>query len=705
MFYTLLGKLTQAPPGALGENDRLRAKILAVLLVAAIPMTGLQVATNVGPESLKVVVWVVHLVLWLVYGLNRSRYFLLAPYLLVLLCLSLPFSAVVAGVEMVFFLHWQAISLLPAGLFLTPRRAFLVYLANLALLFGFFAASLSLLELRDQILFLSCVYVCVYLSAKVILEDRRDLRQKRAELAERALQQAQTQTLLETSNRRLAVAQETAHLAMLELDLETLEVFWSEEFLFLLGLEDHHAPPSLQFFYDQIPEPARTQVQSAINDVVQEIRYAYILTHPIRTPSGRVNHVENKGRLVFGPGGKPTHLLLCLYEVTELVQVESQLRATIEDLERANRTKTVLLANMSHELRTPLNGIIGMTQLALEGHLEEVQREMLNGSLGASRELLGILNALLDLAQLESGHLKLQPKVMDLAEELKPLASVYEGLAKGKGLSFDCEIDPRLSVACIGDSGQIREIAAKLLENSLKFTSKGSFGLKVSCGGVEGDQLLLLLEVWDTGPGIDPERLEYLSSPFTQGEEGFTRRFGGLGLGLPLVVRLVRLMGGGMCLRSQLGQGSRFKVALALDLAEHQPAPVWAPISKQPLRILVVEDNPLSQKLLLKMLGKVGVEVGLAKNGLEALEKGSTESYDLVLMDLQMPVMDGFEATRQIRLGRAKDPKVPVVALTANDSQEDRAKAQSAGVDAFLAKPLEREQLFEVLRRFCPHKL
>ena len=705
MFHTILEKLTQSPPGALGENDRLRAKILAVLLVAAIPMTGLQALTNIGPPPLQLTVWVVHLLLWVIYGLNRSRFFWVAPYLLFLLCMSLPFAAVIAGMEMVFFLHWQAISLLPAGLFLNPRRAFLVFLANLALLFGLFADSLEVLELRDQALFLSCVYLCVYLSAKVILQDRWELRQKRSELAQRALEQNKTQLLLEASNRRLAVAQETAHLAILELDLGTLEVYWSEEFLFLLGLEDHKAQPNLQFFYDQIPQPARTQVQSAISDVVLEVRYAYILTHPLYTPSGRVNHVENKGRLVFGPDGRPTHFLLSLYEVTELVQVENQLRATIEDLERANRTKSVLMANLSHELRTPLNGIIGMTQLTLEGNLEEGQREMLSGVLGASRDLLGILNALLDLAQLESGQLRLQPKAMNLLQELKPLHSVFEGLAKERGLTFDSEIDPRLSTACIGDAGQIREIAAKLLENALKFTPQGSFGLKVSCDGMEGSQMLLLLEVWDTGLGIDPERFEYLSSPFTQGEEGFTRRYGGLGLGLPLVVRLVRLMDGELCLESQLGQGSRFKVALALDLVEHLSAQALGPQTKQPIRILVVEDNLLSQKMLLKVLGKFGIEVGLAKNGLEALEKARAAEYDLVLMDLQMPVMDGFEATKQIRLGRALDPKVPVVALTANDSPEDRLRATSAGVDGFMVKPLEREQLIEVLRQFCPHKL
>ncbi|WP_449241883.1 PAS domain S-box protein [Desulfovibrio sp.] len=401
--------------------------------------------------------------------------------------------------------------------------------------------------------------------------------------------------------------------------------------------------------------------------------------------------------------------LFCLdVDLTELNKVKEELIRSKEAAEAASTAKSQFLATMSHEIRTPLNGVLGMLQLARTTELDEEQREYVDTAMTSAKGLLRLLSDILDISRIESGRMPLEVAGFDLAEVVQPVAAAFQREADIKSLGFSCSADVGGAARLAGDAGRIRQVLYNLVGNAIKYTENGEVALEVFTLPSRSDSEVaeLHLHVADTGIGIPSDRLRDVFEIFTQVDGSFARRFGGAGLGLSIVRHLTRIMEGGVWLCSEEGVGTEAHVVLPLPLAEEEAQAFVAeeaePSADGPAwRILVVEDDRVNLLAATSFLRKQGHEPVSAANGQEALEALAGERFDCVLMDVQMPVMDGLEATRRIRAsgGEAFDPEVPVVALTAYAMPSDRELFLQAGMDDYVSKPVDMEHLRRVLER------
>lgn len=382
--------------------------------------------------------------------------------------------------------------------------------------------------------------------------------------------------------------------------------------------------------------------------------------------------------------------------------LEERIRQRTEELERAtreaqegNRAKSEFLANMSHELRTPLNGVLGMMDMVLEDGqgLRADQRERLQTAKDCALSLLSLLGDLLDTTNAETQRLVLEPSPFWLSQLLEALVPRHRQAAAEKGLPFDVQIEPGAAGRrLIGDGARIRQILDKLLSNAVKFTDRGHVLVRVSAGEVEDDRLMLHFDIEDTGPGIQPDLIPIIFEPFTQIDSSLRRLHGGSGLGLALARKLAELHGGSVLVTSTPGAGSTFHLEIRCGIHPQQQSPVAgepgaAASSRSRRRLLVVEDNAVNQKVSAAVLTKAGFEVVLAGDGYEALEQLEKQDFEAVIMDVQMPRLDGLEATRRIR----RNPKwwrLPVLAMTAHSFDCDRHQCLAAGMDDFVTKPV-----------------
>ena len=372
--------------------------------------------------------------------------------------------------------------------------------------------------------------------------------------------------------------------------------------------------------------------------------------------------------------------------------------------ELANRAKSSFLATMSHEVRTPITSVKGMVDLLHQTHLDEEQRNYLHTISASTDALLSILNDILDLSKIEAGRFTIDNAPFDLRACIRSVYEIYQGIASAKGLTLSLEGADMVPHHVYGDPVRLKQILHNLLNNAIKFTERGGVCLRLHSGTGEDGHALVCIDVIDTGIGMTAEQVSRLFQPFSQADASTTRRFGGTGLGLSITRQLLVLMHGTVEVDTHPGEGSCFRVQLPLRIA---PSPVEAspmPSPCQPtlrvtasLKILLAEDNSINQKLIKTMLEKSGHAVTVVGNGRKAVEAVESADFDVVLMDMQMPEMDGEEATRLIRA--LSDPKrtLPIIALTADVMVENRARYLEAGVDEVVAKPIDWDALASAL--------
>lgn len=374
----------------------------------------------------------------------------------------------------------------------------------------------------------------------------------------------------------------------------------------------------------------------------------------------------------------------------------------------AIRTKSHFLANISHEIRTPMNGLLGTLELLQDTSLGQHQNELLKIGYNAARELRDTLNDLLDFSGLESGKLTVEQREFDLYQVITGVRASFETRAEEQGLQFFCEITPDLPMQVKGDPGRLRQVLTNLLDNAVKFTPRGKVTLRVKVQPLADGKMHLAVEVGDTGIGIDPALQAKLFEGFVQADGSSTRNHGGTGLGLTLCRELITLMGGDISVESQPGAGSTFRFNLTLEAVTQRPAhpelKIAAPATYPSFHghILLVEDNAANQMVAKGLLSRHGLSVDVACDGMEALARIAASPYDLVLMDCQMPVMDGYTATRELRRRETAEgwQHLPVIAMTANAMAGDRERCLESGMDDYLAKPMNRAVLLEILKHW-----
>jgi len=381
-------------------------------------------------------------------------------------------------------------------------------------------------------------------------------------------------------------------------------------------------------------------------------------------------------------------------DITEMKEQAAALTMALHRAEAASRAKSEFLANMSHEIRTPLNGVLGLAEVLDRTELDARQRDLLKTIIDSAATLDSILGDLLDFSRLEAGRLTIAEADFDLGGLIEEAASPYRSAAEAKGLSFEMALDETARRRVVGDPVRLRQILTNLLSNAVKFTSEGRVGLSVS-KAARGDRYYF--EVRDSGIGFEPDHAERLFSRFEQADGSITRRFGGTGLGLSISRQLSELMGGQVSAAGKPGRGAVFTLMLPLPAAREAPkaaAPAINHSGRAP-KVLVVDDNETNRKVAELILAAIGAEVTCVEDGQAAIDAVESNAFDVVLMDLQMPVMDGLTATRAIRAREAAagSPRLPIIVLSANVMREHIDASNAAGADDHIGKPVRAEAL------------
>jgi hypothetical protein len=515
---------------------------------------------------------------------------------------------------------------------------------------------------------------------------------------------------------RLELAAEVGALGIWELDLTTLTFTADQRLTDMMALPPNTFENRISAALERIHPEDRERVQAALDraaahepPISVEFRVVF--------PDGQTRYILGRAIGLRDRAGRAVKLVGANVDITDQKRVEETLQRARDAAVTASQAKSDFLANMSHEIRTPMNGVMGMSALAYDLATDPVQREYLALVRSSGEGLMGVINEILDFSKIEAGHMHIEMSEFVVRTWLDEITLPLELRAREKGLALVVETAPDLPPALRTDALRLRQIVNNLVGNAIKFTAQGQVTLRLHAVERGGDGSLTLgLDVIDTGIGIAPEKQQLIFEPFSQADGSITRQFGGTGLGLSICHRLCGLLGGTIGLESTVGQGTFFRVRLPVVAVplfsvhpqsnEHKPMSAIPPVPPRTdapgssLRILLAEDHPVNQKVAQIMLTKSGHVVEVAGDGAQAVEAARRGGFDLILMDMQMPVLDGLEATRRIRAEEAEQqrPRVTIIAMTANAREEDRQVCLEAGMDDFVSKPIRIATLVEKLR-------
>jgi PAS domain S-box-containing protein len=481
-----------------------------------------------------------------------------------------------------------------------------------------------------------------------------------------------------------------------EIDMMTNETHWTDGQFQLHGLEPGKVPDDIHRFFEFYVHPGdHTELIKGWRKVLREKTPVELEYRSIKADGDEAIFM---GVIIpdMDKSGKIRRVFGSTRDVTMERMAEKELKRAMTEAEAANLAKSEFLANMSHEIRTPLNGLLGMLQLLQFTKLGEEQRDYLDTAIGSGRSLLQILNDVLDLSKIESGKLELDEYDFELGDLLNSVVAVFQQQAKSRGLDISWIIDESLPRHFIGDKGRLRQVLFNLVGNASKFTETGTvtveaYPLKTK---LKSGKTLLYFSITDTGIGIPDDKLHRIFDPFTQVDGSFSRKYQGTGLGLGIVHRLTSLMGGTIALSSQVGKGTSINFTIAVQPAKKESKPlneIETEQHKRTFSILIAEDEHLNRTVVQRLLTKLGHAPLCVKDGETALETLQSQTFDCVLMDIQMPGLDGMETTRVIR--KKMKLNIPIIALTAHAMEGDRQRFLDAGMDGYVSKPFEMEEL------------
>jgi PAS domain S-box-containing protein len=525
---------------------------------------------------------------------------------------------------------------------------------------------------------------------------------------------------LKTSEERYRLAVEGSRDGIWDWELTTNKIFLSPQWKKMLGYEDDELKNHPEQFFDRIHPDDTALVRNTLEAFLRGEAEVYSVECRLRHKDGSYRWILARADALRDEHGKVYRMAGSHTDITERKQNEEELRERKEEAEEANRAKSIFLANMSHEIRTPLNGVLGFLDILLGENLTEEQKEYVNTALQSGRSLLQIINDILDSTKIESGKIEIAQQPFSLKSSVRAAVENFKLAAAEKGLELRTRSDENLPEQVLGDESRIRQVLFNLIGNAVKFTERGSVEVAVSpAENGPAEKASVLFSVADTGIGIPKENLEDIFESFTQVDSSYARAYQGTGLGLGIVKRLVELMGGEVGVQSSPGKGSTFYFTVPLRAAFGEvEGPASAKTSlpdeagggegerngDQGVSILLAEDNKINRMVTEKLVEKLGHRIHSVEDGRQAVAEVGNGSYDLVLMDAQMPVMDGIEATHAIRNGEAgeKVKDIPIVALTAHALSDEKEHFLSEGMNGFVSKPIDKETLQSVLEELFP---